>query len=72
MDAIGSITVPVPVKRVNGDDWLILSTLSKKGFLRAVKIDKRKKPVHDWDGHHCDEATAEGSIRYNPKWWQVR
>lgn len=67
-----AITVPVPVKRVNGNDWLILSGLSKKGLLRAVKIDKRKKPVADWDGHHCDEALAEGSIRYNPKWWQMQ
>lgn len=63
---------PVPVKVVNGEPWLILNNLSNKGLLRAVKIDKRKNPVLDWDGHHCDEAAAEGSIRYYPKRWQMQ
>ncbi|MBI2141122.1 hypothetical protein HYU16_01730 [Candidatus Woesearchaeota archaeon] len=63
--------VSVPVKNVNGQDWLILNSLSNRGLLRAVKIEKRKRPVPDWDGHHCDEAAAEGSIRYYPKRWQV-
>ena len=52
--------------------WLILNSLSNKGLLRAVKIDKRKNPVLDWDAHHCDEAAAEGSIRYYPKRWQMQ
>jgi len=66
-----SNVVTVPVKIVNNEAWLILNTLSNKGSLRAARIEKRKKPVPDWDGHHCDEATAEGSIRYLPKWWQL-
>ena len=65
-------SISVPVKTVNGQDWLILNNLSNKGLLRAAKIDKRKNPVPDWYGHHCDEAAVEGSIRYFPKKWQVR
>ena len=64
--------VPVLVKIVNGEPWLVLNSLSNKGLLRAASITKRKNPVHDWDGHHCDEALAEGSIRFNPKRWQMQ
>lgn len=63
--------VPVPVKVVNGEPWLVLNSLSNKGLLRAASIDKRKNPVPDWDGHHCDEASVEGSVRYYPKKWQI-
>lgn len=65
-------TVSVPVKLVNGVPWLLLNSLSNKGLLRAASIDKKKKPVPDWDGHHCDEAAVEGSIRYFPRKWQVQ
>ncbi|MBI2142271.1 hypothetical protein HYU15_02145 [Candidatus Woesearchaeota archaeon] len=62
-------TVSIPVKRVNDEKWLILSHISSKGLVRAVRIDKRKKQVLDWDGHHCDEASASGSVRYCPRGW---
>lgn len=64
--------IPVPVKVVNGEPWLVLNSLSNRGLLRAVSVDKRKNLVLDWDGHHCDEAAAEGSIRYHPKRWQMQ
>ena len=72
MAAMVAASVSVPVKNVNGQDWLILNNLSNKGLLRAARIDKKKKPVPDWDGHHCDEAAAEGSIRYYPRKWQMQ
>ncbi|MBI2574412.1 hypothetical protein HYV82_00840 [Candidatus Woesearchaeota archaeon] len=64
------VEVTVPVKIVDGEEWLILNHLSSKGLLRAVRVDKRKMQVLDWDGHHCDEAVAEGSIRYRAKHWR--
>ncbi len=64
------IAVSVPVKIIGDDAWLILGTITHKGIIRAVKIDKRKKQVADWDGHHCDEALAEGSVRYCPRGWR--
>ncbi len=57
----------VPVRTVEGEPWLLLGQYTRKGVLRAVRIEKRKKQVLDWDGHHCDEAAAEGSIRFRPK-----
>ncbi|MBI2142362.1 hypothetical protein HYU15_02650 [Candidatus Woesearchaeota archaeon] len=65
-------TIPVPIKIVDDDTWLILNNLSGKGLLRAVSINKRKNPVADWDGHHCDEALAQGSVRYSPRGWKFK
>ena len=61
--------VPV-IQRADGN-WFVLSSFSKKGIVRAVKINKRKNQVLDWDGHHCDEAVIETSIRICPRGWQV-
>ncbi|MBI2574512.1 hypothetical protein HYV82_01365 [Candidatus Woesearchaeota archaeon] len=62
-------TITVPVKEANGELWLVLN---RRGLFRAVRIDKRKKQVLDWDGHHCDEALADGSVRYCPRGlWDV-
>ncbi len=64
-------SITVPIKIVNDYTWIILGNLSRKGILRAVRINKRNNQVADWDGHHCDEAVAEGSIRYCPRGWEV-
>lgn len=69
--ALTPSSISVPIKNVEGKDWLILNALSNKGVLRTAKIDKRKNPVPDWDGHHCDEASVEGSVRYYPRKWQI-
>ena len=61
----------VQVKKVGNENWLLLNNLSNKGILRAVKIGKRKQPVADWDGHHCDKAVAAGSIRFSPRGWNL-
>lgn len=66
MDAIS-----IPVKIVNGEKWLVLNMLSDRGLLRAARVNKRKKQVLDWDGHHCDEALVEGSIRFCPRGWKL-
>lgn len=65
------VDIVIPVKIVGGERWLLLNHLSKKGVFRAARIDKRKHQVRDWDGHHCDEAVAEGSIRYRAKIWEL-
>lgn len=62
--------VLIPLTVAGNEEWLVLNKLGNKGLLRAVRIDKRKRQVLDWDGHHCDEASADGSIRYRPKVWR--
>ncbi|MBI3051951.1 hypothetical protein HYY74_05855 [Candidatus Woesearchaeota archaeon] len=51
-------SISVPFKVVDGKAWLLLDGFSSTGLLRAVRIEKRKKQVLDWDGHHCDEASG--------------
>ncbi len=63
--------VEIPIKVVEGKKWLVLNCLGKSGIVRAAKIKRAKSPVPDWDGHHCDIASVEGSVRYHPKSWQV-
>ncbi len=60
---------PVPTVIRDGEKWLILSSLTNRGTLRAAKIIKNKTRPLDWDSHHCDEAHAKSSIRYCPKGW---
>lgn len=63
--------IHIPLKEVDGKKWLMLSTLGNKGILRAAKVVKSKQRVPDWDGHHCDIASVEGSVRYGPKGWNI-
>lgn len=66
-----SPTIPIPIKERDGEKWLLMSNLSDKATIRAVKIDKGKNQILDWDGHHCDVANLRGSIRYKPKSWNI-
>ena len=68
MEKINSI--PVPIHYEGDDKWLILNNLGDSGKLRAVYISKTRQ-VADGDGHHCNEVSAKGSIRYHPKKWNI-
>ncbi|MFC1648718.1 hypothetical protein ACFL1B_04640 [Nanoarchaeota archaeon] len=58
----------VPVVWKEGKRWLLLNKKSNTGLLRAVKISKPHQ-VLDWDGHHCNQVSVKGSIRFYPKKW---
>ncbi|MFH1649865.1 MAG: hypothetical protein ABIA93_04915 [Candidatus Woesearchaeota archaeon] len=63
--------VMVPVVYLDEEKWLLLNNISNSGTVRAVKIIKSKKQVLESDGHHCDQASLQSSIRYKPKKWVI-
>ena len=62
--------IPIPIKEHNGEKWILLSSITKSGHIRAAEIDKPKQ-VLDWDSHHCSQSRVEGSIRFKPKAWKI-
>lgn len=62
--------IDIPVKKYpDGSFWLQLSNgLGTKGFIfRADSINKDKKRPQDYDTHHCDQASATGSVKCRAK-----
>ena len=62
--------IEIPIKKFSdGLYWLLLSSgLETKGFIfRADSIEKDKKRLVDYDNHHCDQASATGSVKCRAK-----
>jgi len=45
--------------------------LGRRVTIRASRIDKKKKRVKDTDGHHVDEAYAQGGVKIRPKGYDI-
>ena len=56
---------------INGEDWILLKDLGKKILFRAESITKSKQRIPDPSGHRCDQAVAEGSVKFRPKCWDI-
>lgn len=67
------MNINIPVKKhSNGECWLLFdNVLGRRVIFRAHKIDKEKKQVLDFDGHHVDQATARDSIMCRSKTYDI-
>ncbi len=62
--------IKIPIKEFpDGSYWLLIGAgLETDSIIfRANKIIKNKNRPQDYDTHHCDQASAKGSIKCKPK-----
>jgi len=59
------MNISIPMKSFGKDEeWLLLSkVLGKRIIFRADVINKKNKQIVDFDGHHCNEASAITSVK---------
>jgi len=62
--------IELPTAEIEGETWILLKHIDKTWIFRADGIDKRKKRRQERDGHHYDEAHAEGSVKCKPRSWE--
>ncbi|MBU2458746.1 MAG: hypothetical protein KKB29_00055 [Nanoarchaeota archaeon] len=63
--------VSVPIKTIDGENWLSLMNLTSKAKVRSIGMDGKSKRIQDKGKHHCFEINVEGNIRIRPKSWKI-
>lgn len=64
------MNIEIPIKKYPDNTyWLLLGRgLETKGItFRADTIIRDSKRPPDYDTHHCDQASATGSVKCRPK-----
>lgn len=65
-----SVTLPATVVHgVDGEKWIILSSLAKKFIVRAASIDNPRRESTKGNQHRAAVTVAEGSVICRPKSW---
>lgn len=63
--------ISIPIKEINGEQWLSLMNLAPKFKIRSIGMDSKPKRIQDEGKHHCFEINAEGNVRLKPKYWNL-
>lgn len=61
--------ITVPIKIIDGKEWLFFMNKFSKATVRAIGMAKKPRRVQDTGHHHCFEIDVEGNIRMQPKKW---
>jgi len=64
-------SIDVPIIEKSGESWIHLDHLSSRYVVTAKQINKGKRQILDWDGHHCDQAELEDNIYVKPREWII-
>lgn len=63
-------SITVPVKMIEGKEWLFFMGKFSKATVRSIGMAKKPRRVQDTGHHHCFEIDVEGNIRLHPKKWE--
>ncbi|MBS3054720.1 MAG: hypothetical protein J4431_04240 [Candidatus Aenigmarchaeota archaeon] len=64
-------TVPLPVKQIGKNKWILLNELNDKILFRAFRISKPYQS-QDPSDHNAMQVEGKGSPKCCPKKWDIR